>query len=289
MKPLKVWNYGGGVQSIAIACMVRGGLLPKPDVAIFADTEDERQETYDWLEFMRPLLPCELRIVSAGRGSLRDHVRGKIKAKKRLDKPPLWTLGKDGKEAPIGRDCTREFKIVPIRREVKRLLGLNPKARWPKELAVEQWLGISGDEKSRMKVSTDAWMRWWHPLIEEEWSGSFWAPKIKKYATTREMCHSIITTTIREEGWNPPTVDAPYSACSHCPFQSNKRWRRVRDTEPEEWRKNVEYDREIRVHGVHGMKNKCYLHRSLVPLDEVDLDSEMGSSFDEECAGICGV
>jgi hypothetical protein len=38
---------------------------------------------------------------------------------------------------------------------------------------------------------------------------------------------------------------------------------------PEEWAEAVAFDREIR--HLPGVRGECYLHRSCVPLDEVDL------------------
>lgn len=67
------------------------------------------------------------------------------------------------------RACTTDFKIVPIRRKVRELLGLTRK-RWPDYAVAEQWIGISTDEASRMKPSFEDWQmnRW--PLIEQRMS-----------------------------------------------------------------------------------------------------------------------
>lgn len=291
---LKVWNYGGGVQSIAIACLIRAGELPRPDVAIFADTGDEPDEVYAWNEYMRPLLPCELRIVKRDGPSISEHVMERVAAGRRIDNPPFWVRGNDGREACIRRDCTSEWKIVPITKEIKKLLGLKPRGHWPRDVVVEQWLGISGDEVGRMKSSVDPWLRWWHPLVETQWSDDgFWKPRFRRHPITRKACVSIIHTTMREENWTtPPTPGPPKSACRQCPFRSNANWRRIRDHEPHNWQKNVELDRALRSGPggvIHGMDRPVYLHRSLAPLDEADLDANIGSAMDEECAGICGV
>lgn len=47
----------------------------------------------------------------------------------------------------IRRQCTSDYKIVPIRRKVRELLGLTGR-RSPDHPVVEQWLGISFDWSS---------------------------------------------------------------------------------------------------------------------------------------------
>jgi hypothetical protein len=52
-----VWSYGGGTQSCAIAVLVAQGKLPKPDLAVIADTGREASETWEYLEaHIQPLL-----------------------------------------------------------------------------------------------------------------------------------------------------------------------------------------------------------------------------------------
>ena len=45
-----VLSLGAGVQSSTLALMCEiGQITPKPDLAVFADTQAEPQEVYDWL------------------------------------------------------------------------------------------------------------------------------------------------------------------------------------------------------------------------------------------------
>ena len=91
-------------------------------------------------------------------------------------------------------------------------------------------------------------------------------------------------------GWS-----APKSACIGCPFHSDAGWRRIKDTDPEAWADAVAVDKMIRDGGAsRGMRGQQFAHRSLKPLDEVDLstDLERGQgafSFVNECEGMCGV
>ena len=68
----------------------------------------------------------------------------------------------------------------------------------------------------------------------------------------------------------------------------------MRDNAPDEWADAVEVDRLIRARGSLGdMGSPQYMHRSLVPLDEVDLstaeDRGQINLFENECEGMCGV
>src|SRR5947207_241734 len=57
MKKTLTWSYGGGTQSIAIALLVGGGKLPKPDIIVFADTGMEATETFEYTrEYVSPFL-----------------------------------------------------------------------------------------------------------------------------------------------------------------------------------------------------------------------------------------
>ncbi len=69
---------------------------------------------------------------------------------------PVYLKGRDGEGDGIGRrQCTDGYKIRPIRRRMREMLGLRPRQRVPAGTAVELWLGISTDEAIRMKDSRD--------------------------------------------------------------------------------------------------------------------------------------
>ena len=68
-------------------------------------------------------------------------------------------------------------------------------------------------------------------------------------------------------------------------------WRDLRDNDPESWADAVEVDGRIR--DIWGDEKKWFLHRTGVPLDEVDLstaeDRGQLNFFVNECEGMCGV
>ena len=66
----------------------------------------------------------------------------------------------------------------------------------------------------------------------------------------------------------------------------------MRDDNPEAWAEAVAVDRAIRT-GVRGIRGEIFLHRSALPLDEVDLTTpaDVGQLdlWANECEGLCGV
>lgn len=281
--PLTVISLGAGVQSTTMALLAaQGEIEPLPDCAIFADTGAEPAAVYAHLEGLRPSLPFPVHVVRAWEGYgnpsitaplgelIHKAVRGEHKAGSHA-RPPFFTLADDGSKGMIRRQCTGDFKIGPINKKVRELLGLRPRQRWPKEPTVEQWIGISTDEAMRMKPARESAIvtRW--PLIERRFS--------------RADCLAWLAA----RGYPEP----PKSACTFCPFHSDAEWRRLRDTDPDGWAEAVDLDRAIR----RGLTSKhltsaLFLHPSRVPLESVDLDAPSESQlnlFNNECEGVCGV
>ncbi len=169
------------------------------------------------------------------------------------------------------RQCTKEYKLYPIRDQAKALL------KWPEgkriaKGAIECWIGISTDEAARMKPSTVGYIVNRFPLIDARMS--------------RFDCFAWL----ERRGYPVP----PKSSCIGCPYHSDTHWRDMRDNQPEEWVEAVTMDAKIRAGGtMRGMNDHQYMHRSLKPLSEVDLttleDHGQMSMFNNECEGMCGV
>ena len=86
----------------------------------------------------------------------------------------------------------------------------------------------------------------------------------------------------------------PRSACTFCPFHSNKEWARVKENK-EEWEEVVTIDFAIRNTDQFKKNNKMnglmYLHNSCVPINEIDFNEDDGQfafDFKDECEGMCG-
>jgi len=261
-------SLGAGVQSSAMALMAaKGEITPMPDCAIFADTGWEPKHIYQWLDWLETQLPFP--VLRVNNGNIRDNLVDSFGAK-RFASIPFFTESPNG-GGLMRRQCTREYKVMPITKKIRELMGLQPGQRAKGVIEITQWIGISLDEVVRMKPNRETWItnRW--PLIEEK--------------MTRLDC----LNWMKRNGYPLPQK----SSCIGCPYHNDAAWREMKMHRPDEWSDVVEIDKMIRS-GVRGTKEKLYIHRSLKPLDEIDFRSleDMGQQvleFGDECEGMCGV
>lgn len=273
---LNVLSLGAGVQSTTMALMAaHGDLTPMPDCAIFADTGWEPNAVYEHLKWlMDGRLPFPVHVVSAG--NIRDDLITRSRPREspgRFITAPFFLLHGDGQVGMGRRQCTGNYKIEPIDKKVRELLGKGSRDRIARG-TVERWIGISLDEAMRAKPSLVQWAvhRW--PLIERKMH--------------RRDCIKWLTNF----GYRVPAK----SACIGCPYHDNAAWRDMRDNRPDEWADAVAVDKAIRVpidYRAPKMRAQQFMHRSLKPLDEVDLSTpaDWGQQdlFNNECEGMCGV
>jgi len=269
MYDLRVLSLGAGVQSTALALMAaQGEFEQKPDCAIFADTGWEPRDVYEHLDRLERELPFPLYRVSAG--NIRDEALQAVQGGRRFATMPFHVRNPQGEKAMLRRQCTREYKVTPITKKIRELLGLKPGERAAGRVKVQLWMGISLDEIQRMRNNREPWIDNHYPLIERRmtrWDCQLW---------------------LERHGYTVPRK----SACIGCPFHDDATWRWMRENRPDEWREAVEFDRAIRS-GRPGVLSEAYVHRSLVPLDEVDLYTNVVEGqldlFAMECEGYCGV
>lgn len=283
-RPIHVLSLGAGVQSSTLALMAAHGEvphLPLPTAAIFADTQDEPASVYQWLATLRGLIdaaphPFPVHVVTRGRLSAKAIEMNRTKDGRLFSKTdiPFFTRNDDGSQGKItNRGCTRDFKLAPIMKKARELGNVPRKARDGNRVHVVQWIGISLDEIYRMKPSRDWWAESIWPLVDL---------RMNRHDCKRWMA---------DHGFPEP----PRSSCVYCPYHNNHEWRRLRDEEPEEFAKAVEFERQLQEtkSASENFKTVPFLHRSLVPLSEVDLstDEERGqlNLFNSECLGMCGV
>lgn len=263
---ITVISLGAGVQSSTMALMASAGLiLPMPECAIFADAQGEPEAVYRWLDWLEPRLAFPVHRVTEG--NLREAIGAK-RPRGRFRKVPIpaFTMNPDGtKGGLLNRSCTQDYKIRPINRELRRLCGLTRK-RSPKEPLVEQWIGISTDEATRMKDSRFPWIKMRWPLIE--------------LGMSRTDCLRWMS----ERGYPQP----PKSACIFCPYHAARQWQSLT---PEEFEVACIVDESLRAHPPQEYRTKgtLFLHRSCRPLRERPFGSKEPALFDNECAGVCGV
>jgi hypothetical protein len=79
------------------------------------------------------------------------------------------------------------------------------------------------------------------------------------------------------------------SSCVYCPYHGNEFWRDLKQNHPHEWQRAVRFDRAIRHLSKEGANRPLYVHRTLLPLAEADLQEDQLEMFGNECEGYCGV
>ena len=270
---MNVLSLGAGVQSSTMALMAAHGEFDvMPDAAIFADTQAEPKEVYEWLDWLEKQLPFPVhRVVE---GNLKDdsmEIRLSKKSGKNYIKHliPFFIKNADPKKRDgiLMRKCTADYKLKPIFKKAKELAGV-PRAC--KEVKVISWIGISRDEAQRMKPSREKWAENRFPLIE------------------KSMYRGQCIEWMKANGYPEP----PRSACTFCPYHSNNEWRRLNNND---FQKAVEFEKTIQklvVEKDGALNGTPFLHSSMIPLGEVDLSDESKKQpdmFNNECEGMCGV
>ena len=273
--PIHILSLGAGVQSSTLALMAAAGeVTPMPTAAIFADTKAEPASVYRWLDWLEKQLPFPLYRVTQGNGLVEDALR----VRERKDKTGSWvrsgiphySIDKDGSKGHGPRQCTHDFKIAPIMREARRLM----RAAGTKKLI--QWIGISMDEAHRMKPARVKYATTIWPLID------------------RGMKRRDCLAWMKARGFPEP----PRSACVFCPYHSDREWRRLRDREPEDFKRAADFELAYQKAKSQAVWKKAadmqfFLHKQLVPLAQVDFSTEeergQQSLFGNECEGMCGV
>lgn len=292
----RILNLGAGVQSTTLALMgvknweywACSETLPYPLVgliqhAVFADTQAEPKAVYEHLKWLKPICEKFFPVHTVSKGSLSENLKAGVNGHGgRFVSIPAFTNDANGKVNITRRQCTSEYKTDMLNAFVRyKILGLKPYQRAPENNGVIQIMGLSYDETARV-------LRVKAMFQTIPWNVGFplWDMQI-----TRAGCK----TWLRK---HYPERDVPRSACVFCPYHSNAEWRNIKENDPEGWQESIRIDEEIRNHDwtcTRELKQQLFLHRSCVPLAEVDLrdlDQKSGQQqlgFLQECEGMCGV
>ncbi len=239
MKEPCILSLGAGTQSTDLLLRsLRGEFETRPDYAVFADVGNEPKGVYRHLEWLIDHVysryQFNIHVISAGNiyEDCLDFVKGEAS---RCDGMPLFVLSDNGKKGMLNRQCTGYYKILPVRRFIKK--------DKPKGGQVELWLGISYEEMQRMKDPDVKWVRHRYPLVER---------RIRRI-------HCI--ENFRSNGLPIPTS----SSCTICPYHSDDYWYWLYKHEPKDFEAAIVLDELIRNYpGIdHGL---CFLHCSCRPL-----------------------
>lgn len=258
---LRVFSFGGGVQSVAALVLAAQGKV-QYDAFLFANVgnDSENPDTIRYTEqISKPyakrhgidLIELERVKRDGTRITLYEHV---MNGNRTIDIPVRMSNG-----APGNRNCTGQFKIKVI-------------AKWLREhgATVEQpaitGLGISTDESQRARANSGIpYQVLEYPLIE--------------LGLSRRDCMALIT----EAGLPTP----PKSACFFCPYKKKVEWQEMRRTQPDLFDKAVAMEVRINEKRTEIGKDRVYLHPSLYPLEQV-VGIQQPLFEDESCdSGYC--
>jgi len=254
---LVILSLGGGIQSTTLALMAMHGLIAKPDFAIFANTGWEDNATIDHINNLKKLL--DYPIIEVNAGSLFDDlVNGLTNNDDYFTKPPFFhTNGSIGR-----RLCTTDYKIVPIKRQVRKLLKVGVRTRLYGRY-IDMMIGISRDECHRAKPSNVEYINNVYPLLQ--------------LAMTRLDCEQWLI----KHGYDVPVK----SACIGCPFHSNYEWQRIKTENTTQFYSALEIDDLLR-----SRRSPEYMHKSLKPINNIKfVDDRQFDLFGNDCSGLCGV
>ncbi|HZN70125.1 MAG TPA: hypothetical protein VFC00_00345 [Micromonosporaceae bacterium] len=246
-------SLGAGVQSSTALLLACQGRIPTFDAAIFADTGWEPLAVYRHLHRLtRIAAQAGIPVVRVRKGHIR---RDALDPHHRFASMPLYCLSPTGRRGMARRQCTSEYKLKPIKAEVRRRLGYPHPTRVPAGVYAQMAIGISADEWMRARTADVRYMRNTFPLLDLGWD--------------RSDCVGYLT----EHGLG----DTPRSACLGCPFHDDAFWLNLKTNHPVEWADAVAFDAAIR-HGSakanadgHALRGTFYLHASRVPLDQAVL------------------
>lgn len=277
-------SLGAGVQSSVMLMMAIRGEIQRPDHVIFADTQWESKQVYAnvrWFEKQCGKAQIPFHDVTGGNikadmeisrsAASGEHKRQAVTERRagRWATMPLFVDTGKPIEGRIKRQCTAEYKLAPLRKKQRELLGYEPRQRIPADSCAVM-IGISTDEARRATVATDRWVSNIYPLIDP-------------LKMSRADC---------QHWWQQhnPHIKLVKSSCQGCPNRSDREWLRMQTDDPEAFQEVCLFDDRIR-HAT-GMKGDSYLHRSLKPLRDVDFNQrQLGLDLEDElyCAGGCGL
>lgn len=263
----RVLSLGAGVQSSTLLLKMIEEEIQPADVCIFADTGNEPKEVYEYLDYLIKFTNNKIPIYQIMKSNIVEDslAEAEIGTNKGFLTMPVYAQNEEGKKSMGRRQCTNDYKIQPLHRKIRELMGLkNLRGK-----SVEIVMGISFDEQQRAKTPKNQWQVHCYPFIPSE--------------ITRQDCLNYYDS---KEVTRPPR-----SACIVCPYHSNAEWLDMKNNYPDDFKFAVEFDEKIRNKGKDGYKN--YLHRTMIPLKDINFTVkpkgyQMTLELDD-CEGMCGL
>lgn len=238
MAKVKAISLGWGVQSWTLAAMSTLGEVDPVDYVINSDTTWERKSTYEFAAKWGKWLTdrgVNLITVSNPERAAQVNDSGGVFI-------PAFTISQaDDVHGQLRRQCTHDWKIIPIRRflsdELKRL-GI---AKTPN--TIDLWLGITTDEWQRAKDSDVKYITHRYPLLD------------------KKMSRGDCLNWLQAHGLPSPGK----SSCTFCPYHSNVMWAELKRNNGPDWAQAVAVDKAIRD---KRPPYPLFIHSARVPLSE---------------------
>jgi hypothetical protein len=260
---IQVISYGGGVQSTALVVLAARNELPHR-LALFCNVGEDSENPETLVYVREHVVPwaaahgVEIRELHRVRrsGESETLMQRINRSERSVPIPMRMQNGSLG-----NRQCTGDFKIAVIAKEIKRLGAT-------KENPAHVALGISVDEYQRMRTSTISYEVLDYPLID--------------LRLDRAACQQMIV-----EAGLPA---APKSACWFCPFQSLSSWKRMLREQPEQFAASVALERKMNDRRATLGKDRVWLTAAGKPLDEAVVDDgqlDMFSAATCDIGGYC--
>jgi hypothetical protein len=251
---ISVLSYSGGAQSHALLEMVLRGELEKPRnfLVMNADPGMEDSRTYRFVQDARErCIASGINFITApGPNLYHDLLNTVSNGATRVDNPPYWTKSADGKLGRLMQKCTRQFKIAPMDRALRRYMEQKHSisAGLLRPGLVEKWIGFAADEWHRCSDSPQQYIRFRFPLIE------------------RKMDRPAIDRWYDESGIPKP----PRSVCSACFANGLDYFREMYANRPDDWRKAVAVDDSISIWKAAGITDhEPFVSSSLIRLRDL--------------------
>lgn len=257
-------SYGAGVQSTALLVLAARKEIDFP-VAIFANTGDDSEHPASIAYVRDVAIPYAqahgidlIEIQRHTKNGAVETLYGRLMSPSRSIGIPV-RMNTSG--APGNRNCTLDFKIRPIAKELKRLGATKGD---PAIVA----LGISVDEYQRMRSDSGIPHELLtYPLID------------------LRMDRSACMELIEREGLPVPGK----SSCWFCPYHSISNWRKQLRDEPDLFERSAQLEETLNERRATLGKDPVWLTSRLVPLREAITENGQVDMFAPACdiGGYC--
>jgi hypothetical protein len=253
---MRIFSYGGGVQSFASLVLAAQGELDGCATFVMANVGDDSEMPATLRHVREVAMPFAqahgLTLIEVKRHTKRGVVRPSL-YRNVLDNPTSIPIPiRNAKGTPSQRRCTTDYKVRTIQAWL-RLQGVR------KSSPAHVGLGISLDEYLRANSdSRSPWVINWHPLLDRR--------------LTRDDCENIIKSA--------GLVVPPKSRCWFCPYTRMGDWRTMARDDPALFDRVIDFEQAINTKLANNNRPPAYLTHRGKPINQVVVGQAM-MQFDE--------